>query len=333
VVLHAETGSGKTLAYLVPLLERQASKPVDSQESSLILQPNASLVAQLQGILARLSLKGVQVKTPAAALKEHINSVPCPDTVIVDEADMTLSPSCLPGNLSPWMFLKGFAADTRPQFVFCGATFPLADRKSSILAHLKRFSSSLDIVHSDQSHRPLLPVANQIFEFVDREEEDTLAWLWEGIAKSRGGCLVFVKDTKERDMMAEYLVNRFHGDKFQGSRSVYTFPLTDVTIPASETDFVLIGTDGMCRGLDLPAAANIFHYQPPSNYTDYLHRLGRLGRLSSLHPIEACQSVCLLQPKQMNAFCRAIADGSGTHLFSRNRSLRKALKRLHKSPE
>lgn len=42
---------------------------------------------------------------------------------------------------------------------------------------------------------------------------------------------------------------------------------------------VLVGTDQLSRGLDLPRLTHVINYRPPSDALQYLHRAGRVGRL------------------------------------------------------
>ena len=245
-----------------------------------------------------------------------------PAFVIIDEADLSLSASSLPPKSTPTSFLKSHFPLLRPRFLFAGATFPFEFRqqgkKASLLAELSRFSPNLTVINDSETHRPLLPDENQHFSTISRDS--LVQTIWNIACGSQGSCMIFVEN-------AEKAVNLHSSLKRMAPEiPIYTFP--DNCSDCSGK-YILIGTDAMSRGIDLPTVSTIIHQSPPANYTDYLHRLGRLNRLSSIHSIRNCHSFCIsFEKEQQNAFLRSFSDNSLNNcLFSRNRSLRRSLRR------
>ncbi len=62
------------------------------------------------------------------------------------------------------------------------------------------------------------------------------------------------------------------GDKSQDQRNYAIEKFSKGEIP------ILIGTDVVGRGLDLPDVKYVINYDSPKNLEDYIHRIGRTGR-------------------------------------------------------
>ena len=63
-----------------------------------------------------------------------------------------------------------------------------------------------------------------------------------------------------------------HGDKDQRERerALNAFKAGQIT--------VIIGTDVLGRGIDVPAVTHVINYDAPGDIEDYTHRIGRTGR-------------------------------------------------------
>merc|ERR1719486_794626 len=63
-----------------------------------------------------------------------------------------------------------------------------------------------------------------------------------------------------------------HGDKDQRERerALNAFKTGQIT--------VIIGTDVLGRGIDVPSVTHVINYDAPSDIEDYPHRIGRTGR-------------------------------------------------------
>ncbi|CAH0592344.1 unnamed protein product [Chrysodeixis includens] len=67
---------------------------------------------------------------------------------------------------------------------------------------------------------------------------------------------------------------------------------------------VLIGTDALARGIDIPDCNYVVSYDPPRNIKTYIHRVGRTGRAGRLG-----HAVTILLQNQVNQFKEIIQSG------------------------
>ncbi|CAB3239848.1 unnamed protein product [Arctia plantaginis] len=77
---------------------------------------------------------------------------------------------------------------------------------------------------------------------------------------------------------------------------------------ASEIN-VLIGTDALARGIDIPDCNFVVSYDPPRNIKTYIHRVGRTGRAGRIG-----HAVSVLLPNQVNIFKEIIQSGGKAQL-------------------
>merc|ERR1719201_80360 len=93
-----------------------------------------------------------------------------------------------------------------------------------------------------------------------------------------GKTIVFVNTKRSADTLEEDLYNlgcpaaSVHGDKDQRERerALGAFKSGQIS--------VIIGTDVLGRGIDVPEVAHVINYDAPSDIEDYTHRIGRTGR-------------------------------------------------------
>jgi ATP-dependent RNA helicase RhlE len=95
--------------------------------------------------------------------------------------------------------------------------------------------------------------------------------------------LVFVKNKKLADLLFKELNERFpdeisiiHSNKTQPQRFAAIKNFDD------GTHKVLIATDIIARGLDIPEVSHVINFDTPSEAADYIHRIGRTGRANSI---------------------------------------------------
>ncbi|KAJ0182616.1 hypothetical protein K1T71_001985 [Dendrolimus kikuchii] len=72
---------------------------------------------------------------------------------------------------------------------------------------------------------------------------------------------------------------------------------------------VLIGTDALARGIDVPDCNYVVSYDPPRNIKTYIHRVGRTGRAGRLG-----QAVTVLLPNQSSVFKGLLSSGGKSEL-------------------
>ncbi|KAL0901675.1 hypothetical protein ABMA27_006874 [Loxostege sticticalis] len=76
---------------------------------------------------------------------------------------------------------------------------------------------------------------------------------------------------------------------------------------------VLIGTDALARGIDIPDCNYVISYDPPRNIKTYIHRVGRTGRAGRVG-----HAVIMLLPSQTNSFTQILKSGGKTELPAMN---------------
>ena len=111
------------------------------------------------------------------------------------------------------------------------------------------------------------------FEKVDRFMTDI-----EEICSKDKKCLVFTNTKRNADMLAMKLQSMkirgaaIHGDKTQAmrERTLGAYRRNDIQ--------VLIATDVVARGIDIPDISVILCYDFPTDIESYVHRIGRTGR-------------------------------------------------------
>ena len=93
-----------------------------------------------------------------------------------------------------------------------------------------------------------------------------------------GKTIVFVNTKRSADVLEQDLYElgcpaaSVHGDKDQRERELALGNFKSGKIS------VIIGTDVLGRGIDVPEVTHVINYDAPSDIEDYTHRIGRTGR-------------------------------------------------------
>jgi len=93
-----------------------------------------------------------------------------------------------------------------------------------------------------------------------------------------GLAVVFVETKRAADVLELELhtagvpVTAIHGDRSQAERE------EAITAFKSGANPVLVATDVVARGLDIPNVALVVNFEMPKQLDDYVHRIGRTGR-------------------------------------------------------
>ncbi|RIA95299.1 P-loop containing nucleoside triphosphate hydrolase protein [Glomus cerebriforme] len=297
----AETGSGKTLAFTVPALKHIKSLshiPLINKPLILAIAPTRELAMQIQvqceefdsvcGIRSvciygggskedqrKVLRKGVHivVATPGRLLdfiNEGICDISNVSYLVLDEADRMLD--------------KGFENEIRQiivktrknrQTVMFSATWPESVRKLAndfLNNPMKVAIGSPDLSANNN--------VTQIVEVIDNpmDKDRRLLNLLEQYHKNKNRVLVFVLYKKEVPRIENLLANHgykfksIHGDKSQLQRIETLKGFKDGLYP------LLIATDVVARGIDVPNIEYVINYTFPLTIEDYVHRIGRTGR-------------------------------------------------------
>jgi ATP-dependent RNA helicase RhlE len=98
------------------------------------------------------------------------------------------------------------------------------------------------------------------------------------LQESADKVILFCETKRKAERIAKKLntnevkADAIHGDKSQRAREVALRKFKRGQVN------VLVATDVVARGIDVNDVALVINYEPPRNYTDYIHRIGRTGR-------------------------------------------------------
>ncbi len=293
----AQTGSGKTASYVLPTLQLLQSKPVAKNRhiNTLVLVPTRELAIQVQKVYKAFSdrleqgikslavyggvsinpqmieMQGVEilVATPGRLLElleknaVYLTNV---EVLVLDEADKMLN--------------LGFKDEM-------AKIFKLLPAKRQNLLFSATLSEDLNAIQALVLKQPIV-----IKIEAETENLDLITQLAYAVQDDRKGpllrylittlemkqVLVFTSSVHKADTVTDKLnTNGFkavamHSKKSQGAReeALSKFKNGDAQ--------VLVATDLMSRGIDIPFLPFVVNYELPRSPKDYIHRIGRTGR-------------------------------------------------------
>lgn len=294
VLIDSPTGSGKTLAYLLPLLDTMTVQDEKKHlPAVLILVPTRELAVQTASVI-RSCLKytegirtavltggtsidtqirsfrsgaDIVIGTPARLrdhLRRHTLKTGMIRTVVLDEADR--------------MAEMGFMQDVRflldaakaPQHIFLTAT-----PDDSVRSLAKQYCGSLK-EHSLRSVGMLRQQIEWHLLYTDGKRKNSA--VRKILDTSAVSAMIFCNTRGTCDFVHEFLKK---GGMVCGVLHSETDP--KVRRKTME-DFrsgklrVLIGTDALSRGIDVPDTGLVILYDMPAAVTDLIHRTGRTAR-------------------------------------------------------
>jgi len=300
IIAIAPTGSGKTVAYALPIIQQLIGKAESKNRFAkvLVLVPTRELAVQVEKVFKSfcqnlpqkiksmavfggvsinpqmINMNGVQilVATPGRLI-DLVDSKAVQlaelEVLVLDEADKMLN--------------LGFAAEMqnilkllplKRQNLLFSATFNLAIEELShlILKAPEKIEIVVETITIDL-------IDQQAFAIEDVDKGPFLRKLIN--EKNLTQVLVFTSSVFRADAVAEKLnINgisalAMHSKKSQGSRTEALAQFKAGKIK------VLVATDLMSRGIDIPFLPCVINYELPRSPKDYIHRIGRTGRAES----------------------------------------------------
>jgi len=293
----ARTGTGKTAAFLLPFFER-FFKVKGKEFRTLILAPTRELALQIADEAKKLagpslpeviSVYGgkpihqqmrkldnepdIVVATPGRLLdlwRREAIDLSTFQVVILDEVDH--------------MFDIGFRKDittimrqckNRTQTLFLSATMPddIMRFANQFLKDPIRVSAvpkdDMSVGTLDQRYFAIrdgrkLPLLTEVLH----REKPTLGLIF---TRTKRGAESLGKTLEKRGYKAAFI----HGGLPQGKRQRALNQFRDGKIR------ILVATDVVGRGIDVPGVSHVINYDIPENAKDYLHRIGRSGRMNA----------------------------------------------------
>ena len=292
----AQTGTGKTFAYLLPIL-RQLTYSEQRQPRVLIVVPTRELVAQVVGEIEKLT-KYMNVRCYGVYGASNINTQKQKvydglDILVATLGrliDLTLSRTLQLGSVKKLvidevdeMLNLGFRAqltqilDILPpkrQTLLFSATL-----NEDVELMISKYFNKPEYIELISRGTPLEKIIQHAY-FVPNfnTKINLLKWL---LHKEKGfsKVLLFVKSKKIADDISLALEEDFpteigviHSNKSQPQR------FSAVKYFDEGVHRLLIATDVIARGLDIPNVTHVVNFDIPKEASAYIHRIGRTGR-------------------------------------------------------
>ncbi|MFD2178451.1 DEAD/DEAH box helicase [Veronia pacifica] len=289
----AQTGTGKTAAFSLPLLnkldlnQRKPQAIVMAPTRELAIQVAAEVKSLGQNIsgLKVLEIYGgasivdqmralrsgahIVVGTPGR-VKDLINrerlQLDEVHTFVLDEADEMLKM----GFVDDVTWIMEQAPETAQRVLFSATMPPMVKQ---IVDRFLREPARIDVAGSN---RTVEKVEQQYWVVKGVEKDEAMTRLLE--TEETDASIVFVRTRQDTERLADWLSARgfkaaaLHGDIPQSLRE-----RTVEHIKRGVID-ILVATDVVARGLDVPRITHVFNYDIPFDVESYIHRIGRTGR-------------------------------------------------------
>ena len=287
----AQTGTGKTAAFGLPLIENILKS---RKNLGIIITPTRELATQVlkqiheflgqnKKIKTALLIGGdsiskqvsqikrnpqIIVGTPGRIndhLKRGVLNIKQTNFLVLDETDRMLD--------------MGFSVqiddimkyiDSKPQTLLFSATMP-----SNIMKIAKKYLAEPEKISVDKEFSVAEKIIEKNLSFKDSEKFDVLV---KELKERDGTAIVFVKTKFSTEKIAKRLYDvgidskAIHGDLKQSKRErvINSF--------RNKKYNVLVATDVVARGLDIPHIEHVINYDLPQSPEDYIHRIGRTAR-------------------------------------------------------
>ncbi len=289
----AQTGTGKTAAFSLPLLNKLNLKQHKPQ--AIVMAPTRELAIQVAAEIKTLGqniygLKvleiygGASIVDQMRALKSGAHIVvgtpgrvkdlitrdrlqldEC-HTFILDEADEMLKM----GFVDDVTWIMEQAPETAQRVLFSATMPPMV---KNIVDTYLRDPARIDVAGSNQT---VAKVEQQFWVVKGVEKDEAMMRLLE--TEETDASIVFVRTRQDTERLADWLSARgfkasaLHGDIPQSLRERTVDHIKEGVID------VLVATDVVARGLDVPRITHVFNYDIPFDVESYIHRIGRTGR-------------------------------------------------------
>ncbi|MGI2947672.1 DEAD/DEAH box helicase [Vibrio alginolyticus] len=289
----AQTGTGKTAAFSLPLLNKLDLNQRKPQ--AIVLAPTRELAIQVAAEMKNLgkNIKGLKVLEiyggasivdQMRALKSgahvvvgtpgrvqdlinrerlYLDEV---STFVLDEADEMLNM----GFVDDVTAIMEHAPESAQRVLF-SATMPPMLKK--IVERFLRDPVTVDVAGKNHT---VDKVQQQFWVVKGVEKDEAMSRLLE--TEETDASIVFVRTRQDTERLADWLSARgfkaaaLHGDIPQSLRERTVDHIKQGVID------ILVATDVVARGLDVPRITHVFNYDIPFDVESYIHRIGRTGR-------------------------------------------------------
>ena len=293
----AQTGSGKTASYVLPTLQLLQSKPLAQNRyiNTLVLVPTRELAIQVQKVYKSFSDRLEQpIKTLAVYGGASIN----PQMMDMNKVEVLVA---TPGRLlelveKKAVFLSGvdvLVLDEADKMLNLGFKEEMTKVLSLLPTKRQNLLFSATLSTDLSSIKDVLlnnPVTVEIE--VETDNIDLITQVAYAVEDERKGpllrylikqqnmeqVLVFTSSVHKADTVTDKLnangikAVAMHSKKSQGAREQALLKFKNGVVQ------VLVATDLMGRGIDIPFLPYVINYELPRSPKDYIHRIGRTGR-------------------------------------------------------
>jgi ATP-dependent RNA helicase DeaD len=312
IIAGAQTGTGKTAAFGIPILSKLIENP---EAAALILAPTRELAAQILDVIRKLSshthhmtismlIGGANMQGQVRSLKKNPRIIVATPgrlmdhlqqknldlkniaILVLDEADRMLDMGFAPQLETILTHLP-----KKRQTLFFSATIP-----PNIESLARKYLTNPIRLVVGPINQKVEKIEQQVREVTNATKNDVLL---DELNACEGSVLIFTRTKDRADRVADYLlsygysITRIHGDRTQGQRNqaIKSF---------REGKFrILVATDIVARGLDIPHIQHVINYDLPSSPEDYIHRIGRTARAGA-----AGRALVLLVPDDQYQWVR-----------------------------
>ncbi|WP_117234073.1 DEAD/DEAH box helicase [Vibrio maerlii] len=289
----AQTGTGKTAAFSLPLLNKLDLGQRKPQ--AIVLAPTRELAIQVaaeiknlgqnvQGLKVLEIYGGASIVDQMRALKSgahivvgtpgrvqdlinrdrlHLDEV---HTFVLDEADEMLNM----GFVDDVTEIMEHAPETAQRVLFSATMPPML---KNIVERFLREPEYIDVAGKNHT---VDKVEQQFWVVKGVEKDEAMSRLLE--TEETDASIVFVRTRQDTERLADWLSARgfkaaaLHGDIPQSLRERTVDHIKKGVID------ILVATDVVARGLDVPRITHVFNYDIPFDVESYIHRIGRTGR-------------------------------------------------------
>ncbi len=288
----SETGSGKTLSYVLPLVNKIIGSP-KRPTKILIITPTKELSEQILSVVKKvarhtslisMSLYGgksfseqesdlkngvhIIVACPGR-LKDHIEKKTIDlsgiEYLVLDEADQLMDMGFLPALTEAIE-----ACSNRKQTLLFSATIG-----PEIHEMVKEFLPESELVEL-QNTKPKEIISESFCSISVELKYPFLRFLLKH--KKIKSCLIFTRTKEEANTLGAFLKeDKYEAVTLQGDMTTHQ---RKKALDALKTKraVILVATDVVARGIDIPHVTHVINYTPPESFESYVHRIGRTAR-------------------------------------------------------
>jgi ATP-dependent RNA helicase RhlE len=293
----AQTGTGKTAAFVLPILHKLLTTPLDVPKTrAVILAPTRELVEQTLAVVRELGgdtpiravavYGGVPMQPQTRALRNGVEIViACPgrlldhmgrrntdfrqvDCLVLDEADRMFDMGFLPTIEEIITRLP-----TTRQTLLFSATFPRS--LNTLVEKTLRDPVRVEVDTAVAAQT----VRHTLYQVKRNQKRTLLTALLHALASESDSVLIFTRTRATANEVTEHLQTAhlpaevLHAEKSQRERQQTLDAFRAGRFPT------LVATDIAARGIDVTSITHVINYDLPAKADDYLHRIGRTGRM------------------------------------------------------